>query len=223
MIGNEIIFLTYVGVITLALLLALAIGVEALCALIAMMWVLANLFVIKSINLFGFEATASDALAVGAILGLNLIQEYFGKTKARTSIRISFLALGLYTIFSILHILYAPSSSDTMHGHFCTILTPMPKILFASCMVYLVVQYLDYYLYNKLIKIFKGRFFIVRNYLSVGFTQLVDTVLFSFLALYGSVDNIGHIILISYSIKLLTIAVSTPFLALSRLLITSKR
>jgi uncharacterized integral membrane protein (TIGR00697 family) len=220
--SNEIIFFGYLGSIITLLLVAVRLGPEALCSLIALQWVLANLFVTKTITLFGLHATASDALAVGAILGLNLIQEYFGKHKAQQSIIISFLCLLFYTIISALHIMYLPSTSDSMHPHFCEILTPMPRILLASFTVYVFVQYLDYVLYGFLLKIFRSRFFIVRNYISVGLTQGIDTILFSFLALYGTVNNIGQIILISYSIKLITLSLATPFLSLSRLFMPQK-
>ncbi len=216
---NELIFITYLIVIIASLLTALKLGIEALCALICLQWVLANLFVVKSITLFGFEATASDALAVGAILGLNLIQEYFGKAQARKSIVINVMGITFYTLLSLLHITYMPSPTDIMHSHFCTLLIPMPRILCASLVVYLLVQYIDYVLYAVLKRMFKNRFFIARNYISVACTQLIDTVLFSFLALYGSVHNIGHIIIVSYVIKLITLGLSMPFLAFSRILL----
>lgn len=219
---NELIFLGYLASIITLSLICVGLGSEALCALIALQWVLANLFVTKTITLFGLQATASDALAVGAILGLNLIQEYFGKQKARQSIIISFLCMLFYTIISTLHVLYIPSTSDLMHRHFCEILTPMPRILLASFVVYLFVQLLDYMIYGLLLKLFHGRFFVMRNYISVGFTQAVDTVLFSFLALYGTVDHIGQIILVSYCIKLITLSLATPFLSLSRLCMPKK-
>ena len=89
---NELIFLSYICVVSGASLIALALGKEALVALICVQAVLVNFFVTKQITLFGLTATASDALAVGATLALNLLQEYYQKPVARKAIWISFFA-----------------------------------------------------------------------------------------------------------------------------------
>lgn len=213
---NELIFLAYVAIVTSSSLLALRAGKEALVALVSVQWVLANLFVTKQIMLFGLNATASDALAVGASLGLNLIQEYFGRQLAKKTIFIAFGVTLFYTTLSWLQVLYCPSSLDKTHEHFCALLNPMPRIIIASMAVYLLVQLLDYALYGFLKKNGSRIPQLVRNYISVGTTQCVDTVLFSFLGLYGIVNNIGEIIIISYSVKLLILLLAAPFLALSR-------
>ena len=43
------------------------------------------------------------------------------------------------------------------------------------------------------------------------FSQLIDTVLFSFLALYNVVDSVFSIIIVSYAIKLISIIFSGSF------------
>jgi hypothetical protein len=213
---NEFLFLIYILIVTGAALTALRMGKEALVALISLQWVLANLFVTKQITLFGFNATSADALAVGATLGLNLLQEYYGKKIAQKTIIISFGATIFYTILSFMQVLYCPSSADTAHAHFCALLTPMPRIVLASVFTYLLVQQLDYRLYGYLKRTMVTRSITVRNYISVGITQLIDTVLFSFLGLYGIIGNIGSVIVISYSIKLAILLCAGPFLLLSK-------
>lgn len=92
----------------------------------------------------------------------------------------------------------------------------MPRIVIASFSVYLFVQMLDYYLYGLLKKIYNEKHLVLRNYFSIALCQLIDTVLFSFLGLYGLVENVWHIIFISYTIKLMSIIIATPFVSLSR-------
>jgi len=60
-----------------------------------------------------------------------------------------------------------------------------------------------------------NRYLVARNYASIAITQLVDTVLFSFLGLYGIIHNITSIIIVSYAIKLLAVVIATPFVAIS--------
>jgi uncharacterized integral membrane protein (TIGR00697 family) len=213
---NELIFLGYIGIVSLSALLALKLGKEALVALICVQWVLANLFVTKQITLMGLNATTSDALAVGATLCLNLVQEYFGKELAQKTILIGFCSTLFYTVLSFLQVLYCPSAADTAHAHFCALLTPMPRIVIASVVTYVIVQQLDFYLFGFLKKRMHNRSLTTRNYLSVSITQFIDTVLFSFLGLYGLVASIRDIIIVSYGVKLVILFIAAPCITLSK-------
>ncbi len=82
---NELIFLSYICVVSGASLIALALGKEALIALICLQAVLVNFFVTKQITLFGLTATASDALAVGTTLALNLLARILPQTSCPQS------------------------------------------------------------------------------------------------------------------------------------------
>lgn len=213
---NSLIFLLQTSIIGISSLIALRLGKEALVAFICTQCVLANLFVTKQITLFGLNATASDAFTIGAVLGLNLLQEYYGKTITKKAVWISFFILLFYAIMSQIQLIFVPSQFDVNQPHFYAILYAMPRITVASFSVYLFVQHLDRRLYGYLKKLFNDRFLVIRNYISIGACQLVDTILFSFLGLYGIVDNIGSIILVSYTIKLAALFLTTPFLILAK-------
>lgn len=213
---NELIFFFHTIIIAAFALGSLALGRSALVAFICTQCLLANLFVIKQINLFGFTATCADAFTVGATIGLNLLQEYFGKDITKKTIWVNFFLLIFYAIASQIHLIYIPHSADIMHLHFMPLLNLMPRIVVASFSVYLISQMADYYLYGFLKKILQDRYIIIRNYASIAFCQLLDTVLFSFLGLYGIIDNIWEVIIISYLIKLASIIIATPFVGFSR-------
>lgn len=213
---NEIIFIFHSLFIAASSLIALSLGQGALIAFVCVQCILANLFVIKQITLFGLIATSADAYTVGATLGLNLLQEYFGKTITKKTIWINFSLLVFYCIATQIHVWYAPNSFDTSHIHFMPLLLVMPRIVIASFSVYLFVQLLDYYIYGFLKKIYADRYIVLRNYASIAFCQLIDTILFSFLGLYGIVENVWHIIIVSYCIKIVSIFIATPFVSFSR-------
>lgn len=213
---NELIFLIHTLIIAAFALGSLALGPTALVAFVCIQCILANLFVIKQITLFGLTATCADAFTVGATIGLNLLQEYFGKNIAKRTIWINFFLLIFYAIVSQIHLLYIPQSADIAQQHFIPLLTLMPRIVIASFSVYLFTQMTDYYLYGILKKTFQDKYIVFRNYISIAFCQLLDTVLFSFLGLYGIIDNIGEVIIISYLIKLASIIIATPFVGFSR-------
>lgn len=213
---NELIFIFHTIIIAAFALGALALGRSALVAYICSCCILANLFVLKQTTLFGLTATCADAFTVGATLGLNLLQEYFGKQITKRTIWINFFLLIFYAIVSQIHLFYVPNCADTTQQYFAPLLGFMPRIVIASFSVYLLTQMADYYLYGVFKKALKDKYIVIRNYASIVICQLLDTVLFSFLGLYGIIDNIWHVIFISYLIKLISIIVATPFVGLSK-------
>lgn len=213
---NEIVFIAHSLIIGAFTLTALRMGKYALVAMVALQAVLANLFVLKQHELFGLNATCADAYTIGAVVGLNLLQEYYGKRITQTAIWLSFGALVFYTVMSQFHLMYQPSSADFAHGHYAALLGLMPRIIIASFTSYFIVQQLDYYIFGALKQFFNGKYLVWRYYASICFCQLIDTILFSFLGLYGILDNIGEIIIFSYLIKLAAILIATPVMLLSK-------
>lgn len=216
---NELIFCAHILVLVTALLIALRIGVHALVGLICVQAVLMNLFVTKVITLFGLTVTATDAYAVSTMLGLNILQEYYGRALAQKTIWISFFTALVSVVLGQVHIQYLPHSIDTQHFHFVALLQFMPRIIMASLTTYIVVMYTDSMLYSWLKKRFAGGYLVLRNYMSISTSQLLDTVLFSFLGLYGIVPSVLPIIAVSYAVKLLVILLSTPFMGIAKKLV----
>ena len=217
---NEYIFLAHICFITTAALGALRLGKEALISLICLMCILANIFVSKQITLFGLHVTATDSLSIGACLGLNLLQEYYGRSATRQAIWLSFGAGLVCTVLSQLHLLYIPSVFDTTQEHYQALFGIMPRIMIASFTTYIVVQYIEMALY-ALLKRHIPHLLLTRNFCSMAICQLLDTVLFTVLGLYGSVEHSGHIIILSYVIKIIVLSLATPFLWFSKKIIPS--
>ncbi len=208
---NEVLFLLHTFFVVAFVLIALRLGKSALLIAIALQAVLANLFVMKQISLFGFAVTCSDVFAIGAILSLNLLQEYFGKESARQAASISLFALLFFVLMSQIHLLYTPTELDTAHIAFFTILSASPRLIFASIATFYVVQQFDIRFFGWL----KGKL-PLRVAISLLMSQLFDTVLFSFLGLYGLVESVFDIIVVSFLIKCAIIALSSPFVAFSK-------
>ena len=82
--------------------------------------------------------------------------------------------------------------------------------------VFFVVQQFDVRLFAALQRFFKGQKLPLRLALSLIVSQTLDTVLFSFLGLYGLVSALSDIILVSLLVKGIAIGASAPFTALIR-------
>jgi queuosine precursor transporter len=201
--GLFFIHLLIVGGFTLG---AIRKGREALISWIALQAILANLFVVKQISLFGFEVTPSDAFAVGSLLGLNSLQRAFGQESAKKAIWITFYSMAFFAIASQIHLLYKPSSHDTSHASFVTVLSHSPRLLIASLLTFFIAQRVDLWMFGKL----RTEHFSLANLFSLLVSQFLDTLLFSFLGLYGLVASLFDIILVSYLLKVVTILLLTP-------------
>ncbi len=214
--GNEIFFLMHILLVIGFSIGAVRLGANALAALVALEGVLANLFVVKQMELFGLTVTCSDVFAIGSILGLNLLQEHFGKEAAQKTIKVSFFSMIFFVLVSQIHLWYAPAPADRTHSAFEAILSSAPRIVLASVFVYYLVQKIDVALFGRLKNWFGGRRLGLRMGISLLFTQFIDTVLFSFLGLYGLVASMFDVIAVSFLVKCLIIGGCAPLAALSR-------
>lgn len=181
-------------------------GSGGLIAWMAMLSLLANLFVLKQIDIFGLNATASDIFAIGGLFSLNLLREKYGKDLAQRAIWISFACLLFFVLMSQLHLLYVPSNFDTSQVAYEQILSASPRLLIASLVTFFIVDQCDALLYGTLRQRFSTFSPLLMNAIAMSLSQLLDTLLFSFLGLYGLIQAIGEIILISYTIKFIAIA-----------------
>ncbi len=208
---NELLFFGHVFFMVGFLFVALKRGRTSLTALIALQAIFANLFVVKQMSFFGLNVTCSDVYAIGGLLALNVLQEFFGKEAAKKAIGISFVANVFFVVMAQIHLLYEPSAFDQMHGAFDQIFSSTPRIVFASMGVYWIVQQFDYLFFSWLQTKFGALPF--RMGLSLLVSQTLDTVLFSFFGLYGIASSLSGIILVSLLTKWLAIGSSLPFLA----------
>lgn len=199
----------------------LRLGKEAMMAWLALLAVTANLFVHKQITLFGLSVTCSDALAVGYLLGSNLIQEFFGREPAKKSIWIAFSLSIAFVLLASVHLNYIPNHFDQTQEHFSILLKPMPRMIGASLFSFLIVQLIDIsffaYLRNKM----GGKYLTFRVMMCATCAHGLDTLLFSILGLYGVIASITDVMLFSFSIKCLVTLVASPFVMLSRKIVHS--
>jgi len=214
---NEIIFFLFLILIVSMLVISARLGKESLVASMSMCALLSNIFVLKQIKLFGYTATASDALALGATLALNILQEHYDKQTAQRAIVISFFCLVVYTCATMLHCAYVPTGSDWSNIHYQALFSFMPRLTCASLIVYYIAQQIDYYIYQhlKVHYLFEHQ---TRSFISTSISQAADTILFTIGGLYGIVDNLGSILVISYIFKVITLVfciVMLPFITRS--------
>lgn len=209
---NEKLFLAQSLVILLFAIAAKKIGKGALTAWVAIQAIVANIFVLKQIDLLGFHVTASDAYVIGSLLGLNFLGEYHGQAEAKKATWICFFFMSFFAIVSQIHLLYEPSESDTTQGAFLMLLSPSARLLFASVSVFFIVGQIDVRFFAFLKTRFHTLSFSLRAGIALAVSQFLDTFLFSFAGLYGMVASVWDIIILSYALKLAVILFFTAFI-----------
>ncbi len=213
---NEALFFIQIFFTLLFVYGALKLGPSALVAWVTVQALIANLFVLKQIHLFGMEVTASDGYAIGSLLGLNVLQEFYGKKEAKQATWICFFFMTFFALASQLHLYYIPSSFDTAQTAFITVLSPSLRLIFASMSVFFIVQLFDIRFFAFLKQKLPTVSFSIRAALALIVSQFLDTLLFSFAGLYGIVASVLDIIIVSYVIKLIVIFCFTSLVRIAR-------
>ena len=181
---------------------------ESLMCLTGLMVILDNLFVTKQIFLFGMEVTPTDAYMIGSLFAMNLLQDRFGKEAAKTMLSINTALLLFFAAMATVQILYKPSPHDTLHPAFTSILWQSPRIFLASITSFYLSQRIDLECFG----FFRKRLTLPLAMLSsISISQAFDTIVFSFLALYGLVHSLWAIMALSYAVKCITLFCMTLF------------
>lgn len=177
-------------------------SVTAQTVLMVMYAVLGNLMVLKQMDLMGLVVTTSDVYAVGVILVMNYIREEHDNEAVYHAMIYSFAALFMLALAAYFQISYIPAELDDMSKAYLQLMSPFPRIVMVSASVYLFVQYIDNALFSWMKKVCQDKYFIPRVALSLVFSQILDTILFTFGALSNIAVSIWNIILFSSIIKI---------------------
>lgn len=208
---NEALFFIHCFLIFAFILLAFRIGKEWLVATTVLSWILANLFVLKQIDLFGMSVTASDAFSVGGALGITLVSEFYGKKSAQRVVWLGFYLLLIFAVMSWIQTSYTPNVEDVHHFHYKTLLNVIPRLVAASLVAYLGSSSLNVLLSSYLQRVWVHKYLFIRVFFVIGFTQFLDTVLFTYLGLYGILSSLFSIVLFSFVVKCVATFLSLPF------------
>jgi hypothetical protein len=159
--------------------------------------------------LFGWNVTCSDAFAIGGIFGLNMLSQSYGRDAAKKTIWISFFGMIFYVVVSQIHLFFVPSPHDTSQGHFIYLLNTAPRLLIASLVTFFIVQQFDVRLYGFFQKKLSKFSWQTRSTCCLVISQVLDTLLFSLLGLYGIINDLFSMMVVSYLVKCAVIALTS--------------
>lgn len=186
----------------------------------------ANIEVLIVVNAFGMEMTLGNILFASTFLITDILSEIYGKKSAQTAVYLGIATSVIFIAVSQSWMLYTPNENDFAFPAIRTVFSNTPRLMAVGIAVYVIVQLFDVWAYHKwwafTEKKFGDRkkFLWLRNNGSTLFSQLLNTVLFTWGAFLGT-HNTSTLISIAFSSYVIFLATSladTPFVYLARYL-----
>ncbi|MGL1931313.1 MAG: queuosine precursor transporter [Desulfotalea sp.] len=180
--------------------------------------IIANIQVLKLVELMGFEATLGNIVYASSFLATDILSENHNKKDARRAVGIGFLSLASMIVLMQLALAFEPSANDFASESLNTIFGWMPRIALASIVAYMVSQYHDIWSFGLIKEKTGGRYLWLRNSLSTMLSQAIDTVVFTLIAFWGQYEwpVLVSIFWTAYALKWIVAAADTPFLYIAR-------
>lgn len=199
-------------------------GKGGLLAFNVLATLIANIEVLLLVHAFGVEMTLGNVLFASTFLITDIMSENHSRKEANRAVIISTLCSVFFILISQMWLLYTPSENDWASGSFHTIFSSTPRIVCASLGVYLISQLTDVWLYHKWWDWCKKKFgdssrgLWIRNNGSTMISQLLNTLLYTFFAFYGTyqIETLVTIFTSSYIIYMITSLLDTPFVYWAR-------
>lgn len=199
---------------TLAILMYRFFGKSGLFAWVGCATILANLQVVKTVEIFGLTATLGNAMYASAFLATDIINERYGKEAAKKAVWLGFFSLLSMTIIMQMVLYFQPHPSDMAQESLQNIFGLLPRVALGSLAAFLVSQFLDVSIFSWLRKKYPtdGQFWI-RNNGSTLISQFIDTLVFTSIAFLGVYDmNVWlEIFITTYILKFIVSILDTPF------------
>ena len=180
--------------------------------------IVANIQVVKYVELLGMTATLGNIVYASSFLVTDILSENHGKQAARRAVLIGFVAVIATVGLMNLALLFDPGAADTAQPHLVAIFTLLPRITGASLVAYLLSQFHDVWAYHFWMRILPGRKSIwIRNNASTLVSQFLDSVVFSVLAFVGTVPFavLVEIIVTTFVVKAAVAVLDTPLVYLA--------
>lgn len=222
---NELLLLFSVVFIFGAALLSYHLfGKAGLIVVSACASILANIEACILIDAFGMEQTLGNVLFAVTFLVTDILSENESKRDAHLAVWLGVFASAFFLVLNQSWLMYTPSPNDYVMPAVHIFFGSTPRLLLASLSVYALSQAFDVWLYHRwwawsekhLGNKRAGLW--LRNTGSTLVSQLINTVLFTALAFWGTYDfpTIVSICASSYVIFIVTSLLDTPAVYLAR-------
>ncbi|MFQ3846902.1 queuosine precursor transporter [Staphylococcus shinii] len=212
---NEI-FGVVTFLVTFLLLVAMyrLFGKHGLIAWVAIGTIIANIQVIKTVDIFTISATLGNVMFASIYLATDILNDIYGRKVAKRAIWIGFSSTLVMIIVMQMSLHFTPSPIDSSQQALETIFNVVPRIALGSVIAYIIGQHLDVLLFTLIKKLFSSdKTFIIRAYGSTIISNIIDTALFVSIAFIGTMPNaaVFEIFITTYLLKVISTIFNVSF------------
>ncbi len=194
-------------------------GKSGLYAWVAFATVIANIQVVKTIEVAGIITTLGNTIYASIYMATDLLNEKYGPQAARKAVWFGFFTLIASTIMMQMALVFTPQPGDLAQDSLQTIFGMLPRLALASLAAYFISQLLDVRLFSYLKQRFPARSQLwIRMNGSTTLSQLVDSLVFCTIAFVGQYSFVVwlQILFTTYLFKFVITVASTPVLYIAR-------
>ncbi|MBP7059696.1 MAG: queuosine precursor transporter [Lachnospiraceae bacterium] len=214
MLGILEIIVCFFGIVILDKLF----GKWGLFAWISLAVVFANIQVAKQVDILGFATSLGNVVFASTYLTTDILNEKYGEKSSRNAVKISAAALVAYIIFAQITQSYIPNKTDVVDSGMKQIFSMAFRITIASGAMFLLSNWCDVIIYQKIKKITGGKYMWFRNNVSTIICNCGENFAFTLLAFLGTF-SFSYCMQIALSASLLEIIIAlcdTPFLYIAK-------
>lgn len=131
-----------------------------------------------------FSTSVAFLIVPWSFLMTDIVEEVYGKKKAKEMIVAGVTALIIFLGFILLFVALPPAARFTQNEEYTAIFGTSARIVFASITAFLLSQFHDMWSFWKLREFTKKRFLWFRTNVSTVLSMIIDTFVFMFLAFY---------------------------------------
>lgn len=185
---------------------------------IAMASVFANVVQGKNAELLFMYAGIGHVLFSSTFLATDILNECYSQKDARKGVFIGIFANVIYILVMLIAMAYQSSPIDTIGPHMSAMFGMNIRITLSSMFWFIVSNFGDVWLYNKLKVATGGKYMWLRNNVSTILFNCAENFGFAFMA-FGGIYSTGEILSIAVASTLVEVLVGvcdTPFLYLAK-------
>ena len=210
--------ISIIGVFSLLLLIKKILGKEGIIGFMGIASILANMLILKSVDMLGISATLGNVLFASNFLATDILTENYGYKEAKKGVAFAIISVIIYLVIGQFSLLFTPNELDIAQPMFETLFSFAPRITLASVSMFALSNFVDIRLYEYLKVKTKGKKMWLRNNLCTIICNGSENFLFYLIAFAG-IMPISEIIIIALSATIIEILIAicdTPFLYLSK-------
>jgi len=176
--------------------------------------VFANIQVSKQIDIGGISTALGNVMFASTYLTTDILNEKYGDKASKNAVKIAAAALVSYIIFAIFTQAFIPNQYDTVDSAMKSIFAMSVRITTASGVMFVLSNWVDVILYQKIKQKTGGKYMWFRNNLSTMLCNCAENFGFSIFAFIGTFPLMYclEVAIAGSLIELLIAACDTPFL-----------